>query len=66
MEIKGIIENSFLDWDGKISTIVFTGGCNFRCPFCHNKDLVLSYRDMPSIDLEGIYDYIVKNKKWIA
>ena len=65
MKIKGLIENSFLDWDGKISTIVFTGGCNFRCPFCHNKELVLDSGKMADISEDYIFNYIVTHKKWI-
>ena len=65
MKIKGIIENSFLDWDGKIATILFTGGCNFKCPFCHNSELVLEFNNMVDIPLEHILDYINQNKKWI-
>ncbi|MBU1615666.1 4Fe-4S cluster-binding domain-containing protein, partial [bacterium] len=42
MEIKGFQGISLIDYPGRISTVIFVGGCNFRCPFCHNKDLVLS------------------------
>lgn len=65
MNIKGIIKNSFLDWDGKISTIVFTGDCNFRCPFCHNRNLVLFPDDFPIINENVLFDYLIRNKKWI-
>lgn len=41
MFIADYIENSLLDWPGKIATVVFLSGCNFRCPWCHNKDLAL-------------------------
>jgi pyruvate formate lyase activating enzyme len=42
MEIKGLIETSFVDWPGRVCSVVFLGGCNFRCPFCHNHELVIS------------------------
>lgn len=32
----GYLPASFLDWDGRVSAVVFTIGCNFRCPWCHN------------------------------
>ncbi len=38
--IRGIIETSFLDWDGKIVMVLYTPRCNFRCPFCHNWELL--------------------------
>ncbi|HDL15842.1 MAG TPA: anaerobic ribonucleoside-triphosphate reductase activating protein, partial [Euryarchaeota archaeon] len=41
MQIKGVVETSFVDWDGKIVSTIFLPGCNFRCGFCHNHKLVL-------------------------
>jgi pyruvate formate lyase activating enzyme len=38
--IRGIIDTSFLDWDGKIVMVLYTARCNFRCPFCHNWELL--------------------------
>ncbi len=40
MKIAGFIPTSFVDWHGKVVATVFTYGCNFRCPFCHNHQLV--------------------------
>ena len=40
MLIAGYIPESFVDWRGKMVATVFTYGCNFRCPFCHNYTLV--------------------------
>lgn len=42
--IKGFIGTSLIDYPGVISAVLFFGGCNFRCPFCHNVDLVLPER----------------------
>ena len=39
MEIKGIQKVTLLDYPGKVACTVFTGGCNFLCPFCQNSDL---------------------------
>ena len=41
MKIGGIIKNSLIDYPGKISYVIFTRGCNFRCKYCHNKSLVI-------------------------
>lgn len=41
----GYLPASFLDWDGHVSAVVFTSGCNFRCPWCHNSELVLQKAD---------------------
>ncbi len=40
MKIGGLQKCSLIDFPGKISAIVFTIGCNFRCPYCHNPELV--------------------------
>ncbi len=39
MNIKGIYKTSLIDYPGKISSVIFTGGCNLRCGYCHNPDL---------------------------
>lgn len=40
MNIVGLQKMTLLDYPGKVACTVFLGGCNFRCPFCHNKDLL--------------------------
>lgn len=40
MKIGGIQKTSFLDYPHQMACVIFTVGCNFRCPFCHNKELV--------------------------
>ncbi len=40
MRIGGLQKCSLIDYPGKISAIIFTIGCNFRCPYCHNPELV--------------------------
>ena len=40
MTIDGFQPLTLLDWPGKVGCTVFLGGCNFRCPFCHNGPLV--------------------------
>ena len=41
MKLMGLQKLTMLDFPGKLACTVFTGGCNFRCPFCHNAGLVL-------------------------
>ncbi len=45
MNIQGYQKLTLLDFPGKVACTVFTGGCNLRCPFCHNASLVLSPRE---------------------
>ncbi len=67
VEIKGFIENTLLDYPGKIAAVVFLGGCNFRCPFCQNPALVLHPELEPSIPEEGVLERLAQPqmKKWV-
>jgi pyruvate formate lyase activating enzyme len=65
MQIKGFIEVSFSDWDGKVSSVIFLPSCNMRCPFCYNTKLVLHPDKMPTHELTNIEHYLQKNQKWI-
>lgn len=40
MKIAGLVKTSLIDYPGKLSAVIFTQGCNFRCGFCHNPDLI--------------------------
>ncbi len=65
MEIKGFVGVSLSDWDGKVSSVVFLPGCNFRCPFCYNKGLVLHPEEMPTVAYGQVEAYLETNQKWI-
>lgn len=60
MNIKGIQKLTLLDFPGKVACTVFTGGCNFRCPFCHNADLVLNPSQTRDISEEEVFDFLKK------
>ena len=62
MDIKGIQKLTLLDFPGKVGCTVFTGGCNFRCPFCQNSDLVISPRLTPTIPVSDIFDFLKKRR----
>ena len=51
-----------VDYDGKIACTVFTGGCNFRCPFCHNGSLVIGDVKSQEISLDEVFAYLEKRK----
>ena len=65
MEIKAFLKTSFVDWDGKIVSVIWLPKCNFRCQWCYDRDLVLEYEKMPNVPFEEIKDYILKYKKFI-
>ena len=58
MIIGGLQKMTMLDFPGKIACTVFTQGCNFKCPFCHNRGLVLSEEDI--INEETVFSYLKK------
>ena len=53
-----------MDWDGKISSVLFLPTCNFLCPFCHNVNLVLCTEKLDTIPFEYIEDQLKKQKGW--
>lgn len=65
MVIKGYLRTSLIEWPGKISSVVFVPGCNFRCPFCHNKDLVVNPDKLLSVSEREVFSNLKKRRKWI-
>lgn len=62
MQINGFQKLTLLDFPGKVACIVFTAGCNFRCPFCHNASLVTHIDNDLRIDEEEIFTYLQKRQ----
>ncbi len=62
MKIYGMEKLSLVDYDGVVSATVFTGACNFKCPFCHNAALVLDYNTLPAMPEEEIFGYLKKRR----
>lgn len=63
--VKGMIPVSMLDWDGKLSAVFFTGGCNFRCSYCHNADLVTGHTKLKTLSWEEIEKHLLARKEWL-
>ena len=73
MKIAGIIKSSLIDYPHKASTVIFIGGCNFRCGYCHNPEIVLnglpegdnSIKKKQSVSDIGTEDFLafLKNRK---
>ena len=62
MIIGGFQRFSLIDYPGKICAIVFTQGCNFRCPYCHNPELINPQASQGSISEEEILSFLKKRK----
>jgi pyruvate formate lyase activating enzyme len=63
MKILGIVKASFIDYPKKASTVVFIGGCNFRCPYCHNPELVNEQGE--ELKQSDVLEFLQKRKKYI-
>ena len=64
MILKGLQKLTLLDFPSKMACTVFAGGCNFRCPFCHNASLVIGNRlaDSPTLPEEEFFSFLDKRK----
>ncbi len=62
MRINGFQKMTMLDFPGRVACTVFTAGCNFRCPFCHNAGLVTKINLAEEYRQEDILDYLSKRK----
>lgn len=60
MLISGLQKTTLLDYPGCVACTVFTGGCNFRCPFCHNSSLVVPERIAEGISEDEIMAFLKK------
>lgn len=62
MQIRGWVRTSLIDYPGRIATVVFTGGCNFRCPYCQNSELVLHPDSLPEIDPTEVFQLLTRRR----
>lgn len=62
MQIHGFQKTTLLDYPGHVAATIFFGGCNFCCPFCHNKDLVMAPNEVPVIPAETVLSVLHKRR----
>lgn len=62
IKLFGLQKLTLLDYPHKMASTIFTGGCNMRCPFCHNKDLVFLNENTAQISTENILSFLEKRK----
>lgn len=65
MQIGGIQKVSLVDYPGRISTVIFVKGCNFRCIYCHNPEFVLPHLFPPTIPIEEVLEFLKRRKKFL-
>ena len=62
MNIQGFQKLTLLDYPETLACTIFTGGCNFRCPYCHNAALVVGCSPEPEFSPEDIFTFLKKRK----
>ena len=62
MKIAGFVKNSFVDYRGKVASVVFTPYCNLNCYFCHNSHLLTGYDEENMISHEYVFDFLKSRK----
>lgn len=65
MKINGFQKLTLLDFPGKVACILFTPGCNFRCPFCHNASLVTHIDNNAQIDEDTFFSFLEKRRRML-
>jgi len=58
MLIGGLHKVSLIDYPGQISALIFTQGCNFRCPYCHNPELVYPHLWRPALKEKQVFNFL--------
>ena len=62
MTVKGLAKLTLLDFPGRVACTIFTGGCNLRCPFCHNASLAVRAADVDSIPEGEVFSFLQKRR----
>jgi pyruvate formate lyase activating enzyme len=65
VKIAGFIKTTLLDWDGMVACTIYLAGCNFRCPCCHNADIVTNADSVEGMDEDAVLNHIKENSDFI-
>ncbi len=63
--LRGYEPFSLCDWPGRVSAVLFFGGCNLRCPTCHNASFAWHPESFPALDYEGVLSQLERNCNWL-
>jgi pyruvate formate lyase activating enzyme len=62
VEFKGWVRTSLIDYPDHVATVLFAGGCNFRCPMCHNADLVLRPAELRTLPEKEVWEFLARRE----
>lgn len=63
MKIGGLQKTTLVDYPGYVAATIFTQGCNFRCAYCHNPELVIPSQFTETLDVNKILDFLRRRRK---
>ncbi|WP_462323924.1 radical SAM protein [Desulfoplanes sp.] len=63
--LRGIAPVSLCDWPERVCSVLFFGGCNLRCPTCHNQSIAWRPQSLPELPLKGTMSDLVKRRAWL-
>ncbi len=63
--VRGMASVSLCDWPGKIASVLFVGGCNLRCPTCHNASLAWNWQALPPLDRTAVLADLRRRARWL-
>jgi pyruvate formate lyase activating enzyme len=62
MKIAALVKTSLVDYPGRLAAVLFTQGCNFRCGYCHNQELLDTKAQRPLINPADVFSYLERRK----
>ena len=62
MGIKGLTKSTLIDYPGHTTATLFVGGCQFKCPFCHNGTLVTKPNSLPDLSRQELFSFLETRK----
>ncbi len=63
--MRGLLPSSMLDWPGRVCSVLFLGGCNFRCPYCHNAELLEAGGSEDNVAWDDLEFFLRQRAGWI-
>jgi len=65
MDIRGLLRSSFNEWEGRLSAVLFTANCNWRCPYCHGRIMVLEPESLPPVTHAEFFAFLKERRDWL-
>jgi pyruvate formate lyase activating enzyme len=63
--LRGLEPMSLCDWPGRVSAVLFLGGCDLRCPTCHNARLAWSFQELPRLSRNWLLGFLQRRAPWL-